>query len=155
MKISVELDIEWLSEGSTIDEQVKSDVIDKVAKQVVKGVNGDAINSLAKKAQDSIDERVSLLMDEFLSQPFQKRDRWGEPVGESIHIKDLLKNRLDTMLTDNVDSNGNITQFNGKPRYETLINKELKNTLESSRTIYQGRSSKLLKMISTNRLETE
>lgn len=129
MKINVELDITWLNEDNTLDEQIKGNIVRQVAKQVAENVNGEAIKSLAQKAQESIDDNVSSLMEEFLSQPFQKRDRWGDPIGESINIKELLKNKLDTMLTDNVDSNGKITQYNGKPRYESLINNELQKTL--------------------------
>jgi hypothetical protein len=129
MKINVELDITWLNEDNTLDEQIKGNVIREVAKQVAENVNNESIKSMAKLAQESIDTNVSSLMEEFLSQPFQERDRWGDPVGKEINIKELLKSKLDTMMTDNVDDNGKLTNYNGKPRYQSLINKELERTL--------------------------
>lgn len=130
MKINVELDITWLDEDNDIDDQIKGQVIREVAKQVAENVNNESIKSMTKLAQESIDTNVSSLMEDFLSKPFQERDRWGDPVGKEINIKELLKAKLDTMMTDNIDENGKLTSYNGKPRYESLINKELKRSLD-------------------------
>lgn len=118
MKINITVDVEWLEEDGSIDEEVKYEIINgvkksiskdclaKVEKQASEKIDA-AINDSIGKAQSAIEEKAVKFADEWLENEVTVTDKWGD-AQDCLTIKDLIKRTFDKLLEKKVDSKGRI-----------------------------------------------
>lgn len=116
MKINITVDVEWIEEDGSIDEEVKHQIIQgvknsisktclaKVEKQASTAID-KAINESIGKAQKLIESKAMELADNWLSNEVSVTDKWGDVV-ETVDIMTLIKNTYDRTLEKRVDRDG-------------------------------------------------
>ena len=64
-------------------------------------------------------------IDEFMEKSFDRVDKWGDVVEKNVNVKQLLKERLDGFLNQEVDKNGEVSTYsydNKTNRIEYVLN---------------------------------
>ena len=125
MKLNITVDIDWIEEDGSIDEEVKHQIIngvkssiskqclDKVEKEASKKIDA-AIDEAISKARSSIESRAIAFADDWLENEVTITDKWGDPK-DSLNIKDLIKRTFDNTLEKKVDKDGNFCEsYNAK-----------------------------------------
>lgn len=119
MKINITVDVDWIEEDGSIDDEVKHQIIqgvknsisksclDKVQAQASKSID-QAIDESIKKAQRAIEERAIKFTDDWLENEVTITDKWGDKA-DCLTIKDLIKKTFDGLLQKKVDKDGRFT----------------------------------------------
>ena len=140
MKFNVEVEIEWLGEDWTVDEKFEHELNkkleEKLLDRLVESVDSDLVTKVSKRVNEVIDERINSFIDEFMDKGCTQGDRWGEVIKENVNPKELLKEKLDSFMTEDVDDKGKSTSDNwsSKKRYEYVIDKAAKEHIEKWQT---------------------
>ncbi len=134
-KIEVELD--WVDEEGNIDSEIQKRVIKDLAKAISEKVNGEKTASIAAQVSAKVDELVNNEFESLLTQPVVQTDRYGDPKKSFESIREMIKNRFDNYLTEEVDSkDGKKWQSNGygqgmrQTRFEYILGKAFGSELE-------------------------
>lgn len=85
-----------------IADEVKADVKKRFETKIIENI-GDTLNSVAIP-----------LLKEILKVPYQRVDRWGEPIGKPTTLKQMFKEKLDTVWSEKVHPDNG-----GKPDYHS------------------------------------
>jgi hypothetical protein len=116
MKLEITVDIDWIEEDGSIDEEVKHQIIsgvknsisrqclDKVEKEASKQID-KAIQESITKARESIEKKAIEFADDWLENEVVVTDKWGE-AKDALTIKDLIKRTFDGLLEKKVDKDG-------------------------------------------------
>ena len=119
MKINITVEVDWIEEDGSIDEEVKHQIIqgvkssisksclDKVEAQASKSINA-AIEASIKKAQLAIEEKAVSFADDWLENEVTITDKWGDKA-DCLTIKDLIKKSFDGLMERSVDESGKFT----------------------------------------------
>lgn len=143
MKFNIEVELDYIYENS-IDEIIINKIANEVTKKITKNIEAQVTEQVSQKINEILDLKIMELFDEFLNKGFTLYDRWGDVVRENVNVKQLLKEKLDKFMTEYVDEKGNTTNsYNGRPRYEQILNNEAKKQIngfldELSRTVIKG-----------------
>lgn len=146
MKLNITVDIDWIEEDGSIDEEVKHQIISgvknsiskqclaKVEKEASKEID-KAIQSSIAKVQSSIESKAIEFADDWLENEVTVTNKWGEPK-ESLTITDLIKKTFDGLLEKQVDDSGKFCDgYSGKmklinyltgKRVEGVVNEKMK-----------------------------
>ena len=129
MKLNITVDIDWIEEDGSIDEEVKHQIIsgvkNSISKQCLDKVDREASKSIDKAIQEAIEaakntikDKAVAFADDWLENEVTITDKWGD-AKDTLTITDLIKKTFDDLLEKKVDSNGRITSgYDGK---QTLI----------------------------------
>jgi hypothetical protein len=89
------------------------------------------VNSMLKKMSVSINERLEKMMqekiDETFNLPFQRTDCWGDPIGKKTSIREIIKERADSYLSEKVDNDGKNSDYGKFTRAELLARNIIEN----------------------------
>lgn len=119
MKINITVEVDWIEEDGSIDEEVQHQIIqgvknsisktclDKVESQAAKSINA-AIDDSIKKAQKAIEEKAVKFADDWLENEVTITDKWGDKA-DCLTIKDLIKRTFDGLLQQHVNERGEFT----------------------------------------------
>lgn len=139
MKINVSVDVEWLEEDGSMDEEVQLSIIQgvknaisknclaKVEKKASQEIN-TAINNSINSAQELIENKAIAMADDWLTKEVTITDKWGDVV-ESVDVMTLIKKAYDKTLERSVDNNGKFS--NGGYDKTRLIDWLVKSKVES------------------------
>lgn len=130
MKLNITVDIDWIEEDGTIDEEVKHQIIsgvknsiskqclDKVEKEASTRID-EAIKEAITKSQKAIEAKAIAFADDWLENEVVITDKWGDPKDSST-ITDLIKKTFDNLLEKQVNESGEFCHgYGGKMK---LIN---------------------------------
>jgi len=137
MKFTVEVEIGWLGDDGSLDEEVEQRMLASVVERVSKQVEG-RLNDLVSKQLDSIiDSRCNEMITSWLDREIQVTDRWGDKQSEGT-IEEILRAKFDSFWEQKVDKNGSGNSGYGDKttRLEWLLKKHV--------TDYAGTWSKKL-----------
>lgn len=118
MKLNLEVEIDWIDEESGIDEVVKQSIISAVVNSVESKVNTkiqkevDAL--INKQITSQINTKINKMFDDFAKQPVKILDTYGDVTGQYGSVREMLKTRFDTFLTEMVDDNGKVTSYGSR-----------------------------------------
>jgi len=124
MKINVSVELDWIEEDGSIDEEVKSELINgikraisqqclaKVEKEASTQINA-AIEKAIAKATESIEQKAIDFADDWLENEVEITDKWGD-VKKRATIKDVIKSAFDKTLEKNVDKEGRFSDGYGR-----------------------------------------
>jgi len=143
MKISVDFNLDWIEEERDLDEAIQSRIISEVVKKVSEKINETAIEKISLKVNEILDEKIKTMFDDFMDKSFDVCDQWGDVKHKNVNVKNLLKEKLDKLLTEKVDLNGNPTQYNGTLRYLQILDQQSKKQIDEfitniSKTVIAG-----------------
>lgn len=129
-KINVTFDVEWLDENQTLDEALRegiiTSVVDHIKEETMEKITEEVNKKLSEVLENFLDKKLNELTDSLLNRKINIYDRWGDCKEENVEIMDILKRRLDTYLTEQVDENGKLSQAYGtKTRLEYCISKNI------------------------------
>ena len=130
MKISVDFNLDWIEEERDLDEAIQSRIISEVVEKVSKRINDSALEKIMLKVNSILDEKIKTMFDDFMNKSFDICDQWGDVKQKDVNVKELLKTKLDKMMTELVDQNGNPTNYNGKQRYLQILDQQSKRQIE-------------------------
>ena len=110
-KLSIDLDLDYLEEGQTIDEFVRDEIVNAAIRRVETTIFKQAEANLAEKVGAIIDKRVeeitNKIIDDFVTtQKFPcPKNSWDQNP-EFKTIPEILTEKLEKALTQTVDENG-------------------------------------------------
>jgi len=96
--------------------------IDSVFRQEM---NSRINNYFKKQVQNLIDKTISEQIEKLMDKKISPVDIWGDPTGEPTTIKSALHERAMKYWDTNVDTEGRLINYGGKPRYQHMIEKAL------------------------------
>ena len=141
MKFNIQVDIDWIDEEYSIDEQVKHELIAGVVREVRGSFNEDgkkAAEEARKKAEQQAEIIISKSIENeirsFLKDKVTITDKWGEVKKENITIKELIKEGFDKAMDQEVDGSGrpiNNSYSSGTTRLKYLLNESVEKYLQS------------------------
>jgi len=122
MKFNIDIDIDWINEDCELDDIVKNKIISTISTKILSKMEAKISTEAFSRAHEAADEKINTFFDSFLEQGFVSRDRWGDPTGKEIKIKDMLKAKLEKAMNEATDSNR---------RWEKLLNKNAKSQIDN------------------------
>lgn len=146
MKFTVDIDLDWIGEDSSIDDEVKNQIIGSIESKVLKTLEGKVMEA----AQSRIESQVSVLIrdtvtakvEQLMTVPRTATDSYGRVVKENFTIEQLLIEAVDAAVTKKtLDQNGRVangydqkyTQFEyfATKDIPSLVDKKVKELGES------------------------
>lgn len=128
MKLKIEVDIDYLGEDGSIDDQVKASIANAIASKI----NKDSIQNLSAHAERLINERATQLVDGVFAAIMSERiaitDDWGKVVKEYTNTESMIKSRFDSFMTERVDNEGRKSSYGDQTRIDLIIKKQLDKT---------------------------
>ena len=115
MKLKIEVDVDWIGEESSVDEEVKRQIIKGVQREIsaqcLKEIKDESIKDIseaARKASESLEAEVKNTLENWLDEKTEITDKWGDVTFEGS-FRDLIKKKFDDALSDPVDSDGDFS----------------------------------------------
>lgn len=119
MKLNVEIELDWIEEDSSLDEEFQAKLIHGVTSSIsekclaeVRNKSLESINQTLEKAIEistqTIDRRTLEFVDEWFEKGIYVTDNWGN-VKTKGTIKELLEKRFDDTLSRKVNKSGEFT----------------------------------------------
>jgi hypothetical protein len=126
MKLKIEIDIDYLSDEGSIDEQVQN----SIASKIVSEINQKSMDGLTEKAEAIINERANKLVqdvfDGIMEEKISITDQWGKVIQSFENTRDMIKSRFDKFMLERVDNNGRVTDYGDQQtRMELIVKKQL------------------------------
>ena len=124
-KINVTIDLDWIGEDNSLDEEIKGNIVSSVVNTLSEKVLDELSEEVEKQISDTIRTRLNEYMNNFFDTPRNITDRWGEVIKENVTIKSQLKEALDNFVDQRVDRNGNISNsaYDSKTRVQYMAEK--------------------------------
>jgi hypothetical protein len=132
MKLNLEIELDWIDEEKGIDEVVKEQIIEGVVSKIQKAVNGkieEKVNKIIdEEIVKTINQKTDELFRDFINRPVTLSDNYGSKIKVYENMEQLIKERFDSFLTQQVDDQGRThTGYGAKfQRLEYIIDKQLK-----------------------------
>jgi hypothetical protein len=116
-KFNVEVEVDWLEEGESIDDVIKSEIFKKVSKSVEERLQKSALDKFDTKVlecvaqiETKVVELSNKVIDDFIAnQKFPQPKNSYDKNPEMKTIQEIFVDKLDSCLTRSVDENGNYT----------------------------------------------
>lgn len=109
MKFNIEINIDWIDEDSSIDNEIKKQIIETVVSEV----RAATVSDVSKKVVDILENQVETLVTETYNQILEKEikitDKYGDVKKEYAGVKEMIKANFDQWLLQKVDSGGNVS----------------------------------------------
>jgi hypothetical protein len=151
MKINLTVDIDWLNEDESLDEMIQEKIIKEVVDKVSDGVINSVKNEAEKRVVDQVESLVTKTYEAFMDNGVTITDRWGDPTEKDVKIKDLIKQRCDKWLTEQVDKEGRASRDSwggNQTRMEHFIDQQIqKQTKSMSEQIVKKVNDEMKKFI--------
>ena len=129
MNFKVEVDLDFIEEDGTINEQVKDQIIlgivSKINTKSKEEISLMVETQIIQKSETLISEKINTMMEDFLTKEISITDQWGD-VKKKIVINDLVKEKFDKFMIAQVDEAGRDHNYGGgQPRVEWMIDKRV------------------------------
>lgn len=130
MMIKCEVEIEWIDEEDNIDDKVKREIARQVVVQIKEKEFSPIIEAATLSLKEKTDSLVQETLDKFMAKKIVITDKWGNIDEEYGNVDELLQDKFDNYILEEVDSNGKPNpkkncSFNGTPRIIFEIEKRV------------------------------
>lgn len=132
MKLSLEIELDWVDEESNLDETVKQNIIDAVVSKIQKNVETKVEGKINAIIDETIMTKINVmtenLFNDFMSKEVQLTDSYGSKIKCYPNVTAVIKERFDNFMTQKVDEKGNTTHSTYGKTYDRLtfiIDKQL------------------------------
>lgn len=133
MKLTLDLEIDWIDEDMSIDDAVKQEIINSITSRIQTKIEEKTLQKVEQSIDRVTSERINAKVDEifndFINRPVSLSDNYGEVINQFDSMEDLIKFRFDKFLTQTVDEKGKAYDGSYGKKYQRLefiINKQLK-----------------------------
>lgn len=128
MKINVEIEIDWIKEDNSIDEEIKNEIISSVSDQIKKCVMAKVDKELFDKVNKKTDEFINVMLNNFMDREIQQYDEYGDKTKKFNSLQELLKKKFDLFMMQDVDKDGHVTSSScyASKRIDFILNGRLK-----------------------------
>jgi hypothetical protein len=123
MKLNITVDVDWIEEDGSIDEEVKYQIINgvknSISAQCLAKVESEAskqidvaIKDSIEKCRKNIEEKAIAFANDWLENEVTITDKWGDPK-QTLTITDLIKRTFDGLLERKVSKDGKFSDGYG------------------------------------------
>lgn len=126
-------------------------VVVEAAKQLIGGSDYEFRRKIMEQVESASQEYVRTKVEQVLAEPIQKRQQWGDPIGEPVSIREIARTKLEEFLKapanhdrHRVDrSPSNLTDL-----VQVVVTSMIKNELaEDIRTVRRDVADKVQKQV--------
>jgi len=131
MIIKCEVEIEWVDDEDNIDDNVKREIARQVVVQIKEKEFAPIVSAATDLLKEKTDALVQETLDKFMAKKIVITDKWGNIEEEYRNVDELLQDKFDNYILEEVDSHGDANpksncSFNGTPRIIFEIEKRIK-----------------------------
>lgn len=169
MKFTVEIDLDWIEEDSTIDAEVKHQIMASVEGKVLKKLQDEVLSSAKEKIntqiQGMINDNVHAMISEkvaaLMSQPRTSTDDYGRVVKENFTIESLLIEAVESAVTKktlNSDGRQASGGYNDNARYsyfERFSTKDIPALIDKQVKTLAEKTQKDIEQLVKDKIKTE
>lgn len=135
MKMTMEIDLDWIEEDGSIDDVVKKQIAVSVAEKIKEEATEDLLKQAEGYVTERIDAFVTDILNRFMNHEVRVTDRYGDTKARFDNVEEMLKERFDNFLTESVDENGRTTDRcnyrDSTTRVDYLIDARIKKQTEA------------------------
>jgi hypothetical protein len=139
-KFNISVELDWIEEDGTLDNELKDiitqKVVDSVIKNVTEQVNCQVTNKVNERLcnfDDVISEKLNGMMEEFFNTPKNITDSYGDIIKKNVTVSQMLKDACDNFIEQSVDEYGKpSTGYNRK--YNTRVDYIVSKSIDTNMT---------------------
>lgn len=137
MKLNIQVEIDWLEEDGSIDDEIQQQIITGVKQAISK----DCLKLVEQKTQQAIDDgmksaislmqdKVSDFFEDWLNTEAVITDRYGDKMEEGS-LRDIIKREFNNCMNEKVDSDGKRSSYGTKyTRLEFITGKKVSEVVD-------------------------
>lgn len=122
MRIKVEVDVDWISDEGSIDDQVSGEIKKLVTDKVFDICKATLSEKIAKSIDESLENKITETYNEFMTKSFNVVDQWGDIKQENVSVIQLLKEKLEKLLSEKVTDKDSHRGWGQIYRFEEILN---------------------------------
>jgi hypothetical protein len=107
-KFSIEVELDWVDEDSTIDQAVRdaieNKIVDKISKQIAEEVKAEQSKRFKDQISDRVDDLVNDTFEALLSLQVVQTDAYGDAKQTFPSVREMIKSRFDSYISESVNS---------------------------------------------------
>ena len=131
MKFNVEVEIDWVDEEGTLDEEVSRQIKDSLIQKIFSAIETNYTNQISEKVNEEFDNKIKKMYDDFLTKPFDLYDQYGDIKEKGVNIKKILKKKLDIYMNEKVDKYGKNNNWDGKARLQHILDDQAEKQIKT------------------------
>lgn len=153
MKFNIEVDVDWLEEGGSVNEEVRGEIIHGVMRQINKETKekiskamDESLREAQEQAAELINAQILKAVDDWLNNEVVVTDKFGEPK-DSGTLKDIIKREWSDVLNRRVDADGSFSGY-GNKKYtvlEYLTNRRVTEVVEENLKSFSSEVNRKIK----------
>jgi len=142
MKLKIEVELDYIDEDGTIDDEIKKEIVAGISKaisgeclaEMTKNTK-DEINMAVTEAKNSVNTKVIEFVEAWLDSEKTVTDQYGDPI-VTKPLREIVKGQFDDCLNKKVDrdghfttgygANGTLLEYLTKKRVEDVVESKLK-----------------------------
>lgn len=110
MKLSLDIELDWVDEESNLDETVKQNVIDAVVNKIQKNVETKVEGKINEIIDKTIISKINTLTEnifnDFMNKQITLSDNYGSAIKVYNNVYEIIKERFDNFMEQTVDEKG-------------------------------------------------
>jgi len=148
MKMNVEIEIDYIDEDGNLDDSIKTEIIEKLSKQIQEKVKNEVSETITTAAQKTAQEACETMLDDFINKTFNVTNQWGDEIQTNVSIREIIKRKFEEYWKELVDSRGGSKERFGSGPYQErvkwLIDKEIEvHSKEFAKTLTNDTENKI------------
>jgi len=152
MKFTVEVDIDWIDEEGSIDEEIQRQLISGAAKIIEKKFTDVAASNIAKAADKLITAKTEQLIYSVLEKPVTISTGWNSKE-EYDSIYDMVEQRMTNLYDKKIGSSGKCEKDPLLANIEKYVDNHVSSKLDNiTRIIERHASNQVKDAINKNKL---
>lgn len=134
MKVEIDLadlGVQMDEDGQIVDRvEIVDLAIKAVTDRIYSEVSKDIKTGIAQLVQKTAEEEVARMVTDALRDPVQETTRWGEPLGEKVTIRELIRRQIEKYLSLGPSQRDPYGSRDDKPKsLQDLIAKETRDVM--------------------------
>jgi len=140
MKMTVEVELNWLGEDGDIDAAIRDSIAEKCLERIPEKAKENLQKYVDSQFKHKIDGLINEVLSGFMDRNIVVTDQWGDEVSRYESVREMLKEKFNTFMSEKVDTNGKAVDlkncgYNSKPRVEYMISKIVPSTQDMTDSI--------------------
>jgi len=107
-KFSIEVELDWIDEDSTIDQTIKdaieNKIVDRISTQIAQEVKAEQSKRFQSQISEKVDDLVNDTFEALLSLQVVQTDAYGEAKQTFPSVREMIKSRFDSYISEYVNS---------------------------------------------------
>ena len=151
----VEVEIDWLEEGESLDQVIQETAIRQITDSVSKQLIEKNMQQMSQEISGRVDKLVNETFHQFMNREVVQTNDYGEETRTFPSVREMLKSKLDNYMIELVDKNGKTRNQSGGygwSSFGTRFEYIFKNQVEA---VMQKKLSELSKEVNNRISEIE